>query len=80
MSEAGFELRKWVTNDPSLRGVLELMDNDVPKVNSGCVDLPNLKENKQVLGLDWNVVEDEFVYSFEKLCAFQWRCDVLYND
>ena len=41
-------------------------------MNSGCVDLPSLKENKQVLGFDWNVVEDEFVYSFEK---FLTKCD-----
>ena len=27
MSEAGFELRKWVTNDPSLRYFFELMDH-----------------------------------------------------
>ena len=69
MSEAGFELRKWVTNSPSLKQFLELMNGDFPKMTSGCIDL---KEEKQVLGLDWNVSDDEFVYNFDK---FLTKCD-----
>ena len=72
LSEAGFELRKWVKNSPSLRQFLELMNEDVPKMNSGCIDFPGLTEEKQVLGLDWNVSGDRCVYNFDK---FLTKCD-----
>ena len=72
MSEAGFELRKWVTNNPSLRLFLELINKDSPLMTSDCVDIPSVKEDKQVLGLDWNVIEDEFVYNFDK---FPTKCE-----
>ena len=72
MSEAGFELRKWATNNPSLRPFLELINKDSLLMTSDCVDIPSVKEDKQVLGLDWNVIEDEFVYNFAK---FLTKCE-----
>ena len=41
-------------------------------MTSDCVDIPSAKEDKQVLGLDWNVIEDEFVYNFDK---FLTKCE-----
>ena len=51
---------------------LELINKDSPLMTFDCVDLPRVKEDKQVLGLDWKVIEDKFVYNFDK---FLTKCE-----
>ena len=60
MKEAGLELRKWVTNDAKLRHFF--------------IGDAEFCPFRQVLGVDWNVVEDEFVFDFKK---FLRMCDGL---
>ena len=60
MDEASLELRKWVTNDSDLR-----------KVFNGDSEFSRCK---QVLGIDWDIVSDEFVFDFKK---FLDMCDGL---
>ena len=52
VKEAGLELRKWVTNDPELRKVF------IGEDEFDCV--------KKVLGVEWDVIEDCFVFDFRK--------------
>jgi len=65
MSEAGLKLRKWVTNDPALRKFFASL-NDETNQNVG------IEKCKQVLGMEWNIVDDEFIYDFQKLLR---KCD-----
>jgi len=68
LSKAGLELRKWVTNDPKLRIFIESCKT-VSCTNSGS------ENRKQVLGLDWDTVSDEFLFGFDK---FVKKCDGIF--
>ena len=64
MSRAGLELRKWISNSKELNCFLE-KEMSVSYPEGNC---------KQVLGLEWNINEDCFVFDFIK---FLRKCEGL---
>ena len=50
IKDAGLELRKWITNDSELRKIL-IGEEEIAKLN-------------KVLVVQWNVIDDCFVYDF----------------
>ena len=80
LSEAGFYLRKWVTNDPELQRYfnslscadkLEVENGDdisYFEAQEGCVKHVN-KNLKRVLGVGWNLDTDEFVFEFDNFLS-----------
>ena len=81
INEAGFELRKWVTNHPELQSYIsskEVDDSDVkqqddltyPESTATSIDT----SHKTVLGLTWDTTADEIVFSFDYLIErCSWR-------
>jgi hypothetical protein len=77
MLEGGFELRKWVTNDPELRAYISSTMGDKPDSQPLGEDLtyvevmsPNLvTPNQAVLGVAWDTIMDEFVFQFDNLLS-----------
>lgn len=68
MQQAGFNLRKWVTNDANLQTIFDKKEGkNVTETDSTEV---------QVLGVTWDVKEDELVCRFDTLID-RARCDVL---
>ena len=75
MLEGGFNLRKWTTNDRKLNDYIVSRESE--KVNSvtGSDDgtyfeimSPNIDtRNKTVLGMEWDIERDEFVFRFDNL-------------
>jgi hypothetical protein len=83
MAEAGFKLRKWLTNDKKLR---EKISNSETRPGSDCLQ-PNAdgeesyaqqtlglgigskfsSGHERVLGLSWDIVNDNFIFEFSKL-------------
>jgi hypothetical protein len=81
MAEAGFKLRKWLTNDKKLR---EKIDNSETGPGSNCLQ-PNAdgeesyaqqtlgigsklsSGHERVLRLSWDIVNDNFIFEFSKL-------------
>ena len=72
LSEAGFDLRKWVTNDSKLQNFLDSQENSEAKILNE-TDITFSKEQfgptknsyKKVLGLEWDIQNDEIVFQFE---------------
>ena len=71
MSKAGFELRKWVTNNSDLRNCIsENKQSVVENTFSNTDDLSFVKSQfsvgvndcKKVLGLEWDIDSDEIVF------------------
>ena len=54
LSMGGFELRKWNTNCEHLQ---DFINNDTKEaIDENCI--------KKILGLDWNITSDEFIFYF----------------
>ena len=71
MSEAGFDLRKSLTNDSKLQK-FDSQENSKTKIlNETNITFsegqfgPTKNNYKKVLGLDWNIQNDEIVFQFE---------------
>ena len=70
MSEAGFDLRKWQTNDSKLQKFFDSQENSEIKVFNE-TDITFSEEqfrptkNRKVLGLEWDIQSDEMVFQFE---------------
>ena len=78
MRTAGFVLRKWETNDKTLKKRIDLEENVESGVESKVegdedsfakLELGVDKKYKKVLGVSWDVDSDELVFEFEKLCV-----------
>jgi hypothetical protein len=74
MQEAGFELRKLVTNDPQLKGYInnrEIDETKVPVQDDSTyfeITTNNIDTScKTVLGLTWDTTSDEFFFCFDNL-------------
>ena len=72
MSDAGFGLIKWVTNDSKLQNFFDSQENSKTKIlNKTNITFPEeqfgpTKNNyKKVLGLEWDIQNNEIVYQFE---------------
>ena len=72
MNDAGFNLRKWKTNDTKLQDIFDkkegkLLDNVVPIDDITYSETLNdsIVQNQKVLGLEWDTNTDEFVYRFD---------------
>ena len=72
LSEAGFNLRKWVTSDSELQNFFdsqESSDNEIFKETDITFSEeqfgPSTNDYKKVLGLEWDVKNDEIVFQFE---------------
>ena len=72
MSEAGFDLRKWVTNDSKLQNFFDSQDNSKTKILNETDIIfseeqfgPTKNNYKKVLGLEWDIQNDEIVFQFE---------------
>jgi hypothetical protein len=81
LAEAGFKLRKWLTNDKKIR---EKIGNSETRPGSNCLQ-PNAdgeesyaqqtlgigsklsSGHERVLGLSWDIVNDNFIFEFSKL-------------
>jgi hypothetical protein len=80
MLEAGFDLRKWITNDRELNEYIASRESE--KINSQPqgddstyfeVMSPNIDTHrKTVLGMEWDTSKDEFVFRFDDLIK---KCD-----
>ena len=72
LSEAGFDLRKWVTNDSKLQQFFDSQENSETKISNE-TDItfneeqfgPAKNNYKKVLGLEWDIQNDEIVFQFE---------------
>jgi hypothetical protein len=77
MLEGGFELCKWVTNDPELQAYISSTMGDKPDSQPLGEDLtyvevmsPNLvTPNQAVLGVAWDTITDEFVFQFDNFLS-----------
>ena len=75
MHDAGFDLRKWVTNDPELRNYIastELSEGNAPVKGDDLTYFEVMSANinsheKAVLGLSWDTTSDDFVFRFDNL-------------
>jgi hypothetical protein len=82
MSEAGFDLRKWETNNHELRAYISSQEGVTSDLEPGEDDMtyfeimsPDVKtNNKIVLGLEWDTNRDEFVFRFKDLLS---KCAVI---
>ena len=64
LSEGGFKLRKWETNDRTIRDFLHQNETSYQ------INLVKTCEKKgicKVLGLNWNYQRDEFLFEFHNL-------------
>ena len=69
LSEAGFDLRKWVTNDIKLQKCFDSQENGETKIlNETDITFseehcgPTNNNYKRVLGLEWDIQNDEIVF------------------
>ena len=75
MHDAGFDLRKWVTNDPELRNYIASMELSKGNASVTGDDLTYFEvltanitsHEKTVLGLSWDTTSDDFVFRFDNL-------------
>ena len=71
MKDGGFHLRKWKTNDPKLR---KFIIEDTKKSHEQGADScakslfnQGVDDNTKVLGISWDTISDEFVFSFDQI-------------
>ena len=74
LSNGGFDLRKWATNDPKLRDYInnheqslessEISENELTYVEN---ELGVSDNYRKVLGLNWNIDKDIFVFEFSDI-------------
>ena len=64
LSEGGFELREWKTNDSTIRYFLH--QNEV-SYQLNLVETCEKKGIRKVLGLNWNYQRDEILFEFQNL-------------
>ena len=77
LSEAGFDLRKWVTNDKELAGYIASKENGDGNLLGKDNDMtyfeatsPNITvEHQVVLGVGWDTTSDEFIFRFDDLIS-----------
>ena len=69
LSEAGFDLRTLVTNDNKLQTVFDSQENSETKILNGTDRAfseeqfgPTKNNYKKVLGLEWDIQNDEIVF------------------
>ena len=77
LSEAGFGLRKWVTNDSKLQNFFDSQENSETKIlyetdiTFSVEQFEPTKNNyKKVLGLEWDIQKDELVFQSEPFICF----------
>ena len=81
LSEAGFDLRKWVTNDIKLQKFFDSQENSETKIlNETDITFseeqfgPTKNNYKKVLGLEWDMQNDEIFFQFEPFICFDvWQ-------
>ena len=64
LSEGGFELRKWKTNDSTIRYFLH---QNEASYRLNLVETCEKKGIRKVLGLNWNYQRDEILFEFQNL-------------
>ena len=64
LSEGGFELRKWKTNDSTIRYFLH---QNEASYQLNLVETCEKKGIRKVLGLNWNYQRDEILFEFQNL-------------
>ena len=82
LAEAGFDLRKWVTNDKELAEYIAPRENEdsnsLSKDNGMTyfeATSPNTTvEHKVVLGVGWDTTSDELIFHFDDLVS---KCDTI---
>ena len=75
LSEAGLHLRKWITNNDHLQKYIDSFENPDRNVKENVCDISysesqflSCDDNKQrVLGIEWDVSSDEFLFNTEKI-------------
>lgn len=72
MSDGGFELRKWTSNNEELQQIFDNDRSDSTTMETGD-DIKYLEtqmkasgEVKRVLGIEWDTLSDEFVFRFDE--------------
>ena len=81
MADAGFNLRKWVTNDSQLQQFIDSKEGNVSNDNLGDnesyietqLGVTSENKSKRVLGVEWETNEDKFVFRFNDFVR-QARC------
>ena len=81
LSEPGFDLRKWVTNDIKLQKFFDSQENSETKIlNETDITFseeqfgPTKNNYKKVLGLEWDMQNDEIFFQFEPFICFDvWQ-------
>jgi hypothetical protein len=79
LTEAGLDLRKWVTNDQELREYIESKERLISDFSNKDYAMtyfeatsPHINvKHKTVLGVNWDTATDEFVFTFNNLLS---RC------
>lgn len=79
MARGGFKLRKWMTNDKVLKGLIDAQENQETASESVTTEEETYakfslgseisKSQPKVLGLPWDCENDEICFSFEKIVA-----------
>ncbi|CAB3986889.1 Hypothetical predicted protein [Paramuricea clavata] len=77
LSEAGFNLRKWVTNDKELAGYIASRENGDNNLLGKDNDMtyfeatsPNVTvEHEVVLGVEWDTTSNELIFRFDDLIS-----------
>ena len=64
LSEGGSELRKWETNDSTIR---DFLHQNETSYQFNLVETCEKKGIRKVLGLNWNYQRDEFLFEFQNL-------------
>ena len=72
LSEAGFDLRKWLTNNSKLQKIFDSQENSKTKIfNETDITFseerfgPTKNNYRKVLGLEWDIQSGEMVFQFE---------------
>ena len=78
MSEAGFDLTKWVTNDSKLQNFFDSQENGETKIlNETNITFSKeqfgktKKNYKKVLGMEWDIQNNEIVFQFEPFICLE---------
>ena len=75
LAEGGFDLRKWATNDSSLRRRIKESENkETPHVQES--NNETKEQLRKVLGVNWDIESDDFVYDFSEIIETARTLDI----
>jgi len=73
MKEAGFDLKKWITNDDQLqrffdrgKDCVKTIGDDVTFAKSQVAGMSDGNSNHKVLGIEWDRSSDDLLFDFKE--------------